>query len=179
MILGFIALSAVAIGLFYLTLRGSSTVHTSIVDVIGAIDGRTVEVMNNKVKERVILAGIGFPPGDHRSEQDCAEVVQEVVAGRRLYMEVFKEISGCKYVALNSSNGDCLNVMMLSKGLARYEATGVGYIGKLVTAENEARTNSLGVWDKNRSLFRHLSAGQQTPDPFLGSELDEYAIDRD
>ncbi|EDY85230.1 hypothetical protein VDG1235_4865 [Verrucomicrobiia bacterium DG1235] len=134
--------------------------------------------MNNKVKERVILAGIGFPPGDQRSEQDCAAVVQDVVTGSRLYMEVFKETSGCKYVALNSSNGDCLNVMMLSKGMARYESTGVGFIGKLVEAENEARSKGIGVWDKNRALFRHLSGNEQG-DPFLDSDIDEFAVDRD
>lgn len=178
MIIGFIALAALAIGLFYMTLRSSSTTHTSIVDVIGAVDGRTVELMNNKVKERVILAGIGFPPGDSRSEQDCADVVQDVVTGRRLYMEVFKEISGCKYVTLKSSNGDCLNVMMLRKGLARYESTGVGFIGDLVQAENEARNAGIGVWDKNRSLFRHLSGGAPEGQ-FLDSDVDEYAIDRD
>ncbi len=160
MIIGFISLAAFAIGLIYMTLRSSASTSTMIVDVVGTVDGRTVEVLVNKVKERVILAGIGFPPGDPRSEQDCAEVVEEVVIGRRLYMEVFKEISGCRYVTLNSSNGDCLNAMMLSKGLARYESTGVGFIGKLVEAETVARNAGIGVWDKNRALFRHLAGGQ-------------------
>lgn len=161
MIIGFIFIAAFAIGLIYLTLRSSTTTSTMIVDVIGTVDGRTVEVLVNKKKERVILAGIGFPPGDPRSEQDCAEVVEEVVTGRRLYMEVHKEISGCRYVTLNSSNGDCLNEMMLNKGLARYESTGVGFIANLVEAEARARNEGLGVWDKNRALFRHLAGGQQ------------------
>ncbi len=161
MIIGFIFLAAFAIGLIYMTLRSSTTTSTMIVDVVGTVDGRTVEVLVNKSKERVILAGIGFPPGDPRSEQDCAEIVEEVVTGRRLYMEVFKEISGCRYVTLKSSNGDCLNEMMLTKGLARYESTGVGFIGNLVEAETRARNAGLGVWDKNRALFRHLAGGQQ------------------
>ncbi|MDQ8184142.1 hypothetical protein QEH53_01020 [Pelagicoccus sp. SDUM812002] len=143
-----------------MTLRSSSTTSTIIVDVVGAVDGRTVEVLVNKVKERVILAGIGFPPGDPRSEQDCANVVEEVVMGRRLYMEVFKEVGGCRYVTLKSSNGDCLNEMMLRKGLARYESTGGGFIGSLVEAESQARNGGLGVWDENRALFRHLAGGK-------------------
>ncbi|MDQ8200582.1 thermonuclease family protein [Pelagicoccus enzymogenes] len=155
-----------------MTLRSSSSTSTMIVDVVGAVDGRTVEVLVNKVKERVILAGIGFPPGDPRSEQDCAEVVEEVVTGRRLYMEVFKEVSGCRYVALSSSNGDCLNEMMLRKGLARYESTGVGFIGKLVEAETFARKEGIGVWDENRALFRHLSGGSQD-----GSSLDAVSAE--
>jgi len=157
MLFGFIAVAAFAIGLIYLTLRSTTTTHTMIVDVVGAVDGRTVEVVVNKRKERVVLAGIGFPPGDSRAENESAEVVQDVVCGRRLYMEVFKEISSCKYVTLASSNGDCLNEMMLEKGLARYESTGVGFVGKLVEAETRARSAGIGVWDKNRLLFRHLS----------------------
>lgn len=140
-----------------MTLRSTTTTQTMIVDVVGALDGRTVEVVANKRKERVVLAGIGFPPGDSKSENECADVVQEVVSGRRLYMEVFKEVSGCKYVSLASSNGDCLNEMMLEKGLARYESTGVGFVGKLVEAETRARSAEVGVWDKNRLLFRHLA----------------------
>lgn len=177
MIIGFISLVALAIGLIYMTLRSGTTTSTAIVDVVGTIDGRTVEVMVNQKKERVILAGIGFPPGDPRSEQDCAEVVDEVVMGRRLYMEVFKEISGCKYVTLNSSNGDCLNVMMLSRGLARYESTGVGFIGPLVEAENVARTGGIGVWDKNRALFRHLASVKQN-EQFLEEEaVGEFVVE--
>lgn len=157
MLFGLIAVAALAIGLIYMTLRSTTTTQTMIVDVVGALDGRTVEVVANKRKERVVLAGIGFPPGDSKSENECADVVQEVVSGRRLYMEVFKEVSGCKYVSLASSNGDCLNEMMLEKGLARYESTGVGFVGKLVEAETRARSAEVGVWDKNRLLFRHLA----------------------
>lgn len=178
MIIGFITLAGIAIGLIYMTLRSSTTTKTTIVDVVGTVDGRTVEVLNNKIKERVILAGIGFPPGDPLSEKECAEVVQEVVSGRRLYMEIFKEISGCKYVTLNSSNGDCLNVMMLSKGLARYESTGVGFISSLVEAENVARSKGVGVWDKNRALFRHL-AGAPIGDEAGGRNAGEYAVGKD
>ncbi|MBC2605409.1 thermonuclease family protein [Pelagicoccus albus] len=165
MIFGFIIIACIAIGLVFLTLRTSSTTQTAIVDVIGALDGRTVEVMNNKHMERVILAGIGFPPGDSRSESESAEVVQDVVAGRRLYMEVFKEVSGCKYVTLRSSNGDCLNTMMLRRGLARYESAGAGFISELVEAENEARASGVGVWDKNRALFRQVSGNEGTESP--------------
>lgn len=172
MILGFILIAALAIGLIYMTLRSSSTTSTMIVDVVGAVDGRTVEVLVNKVKERVILAGIGFPPGDPRSEQDCAEVVEEVVTGRRLYMEVFKEISGCRYVTLSSSNGDCLNAMMLRKGFARYESRSVGFIGSLVEAETEARNEGIGVWDENRALFRHLAGGKQE-----GADAEQVAVE--
>ena len=172
MILGFIAIAALAIGLIYMTLRSTSTTSTMIVDVVGAVDGRTVEVLVNKVKERVILAGIGFPPGDPRSEQDCAEVVEEVVTGRRLYMEVFKDVSGCRYVTLQSSNGDCLNEMMLRKGLARYESTGVGFIGNLVEAETKARNEGIGVWDSNRALFRHLAGGEQE-----AANADQYSVE--
>lgn len=172
MLFGFIAVAAIAIGLVYMTLRSSTTTQTMIVDVVGAIDGRTVEVVANKRKERVVLAGIGFPPGDARSESECADVVQDVVSGRRLYMEVFKEISGCKYVTLASSNGDCLNEMMLEKGLARYESTGVGFVGKLVEAETRARAAAIGIWDKNRLLFRHLA--HEASD----SKRDDIAFDR-
>lgn len=178
MVLAFIAISALAVGIFYMVLRSSTSSHTLIVDVIGAIDGRTVEVINDGRKERVILAGIGFPPGDQRSEQDCAEVVHDVVVGRRLYMEVFKDVEGCKYVSLKSSNGDCLNAMMLTKGLARYESTGVGFVGDLVEAENKARVSGIGVWDKNRALFKHIS-GHGQDDHYADSSIDEFASDRD
>ena len=157
MVIGFIAVAALAIGVIYMTLRSTTTTQTMIVDVVGAIDGRTVEVVANKRKERVVLAGIGFPPGDSRAESECADAVQDVVSGRRLYMEVFKDVGGCKYVSLSSSNGDCLNEMMLEKGLARYESTGVGFVGRLVEAETRARNAEVGVWDRNRLLFRHLS----------------------
>lgn len=178
MVFAFISVSAVAIAIIYMVLRSNTTTHTSIVDVVGAIDGRTVELVNNNVKEKVILAGIGFPPGDPRSEKDCMDVVQEVVQGRRLYMEVFKQVEGCKYVTLKSANGDCLNEMMLSRGLARYESTGIGFIGDLVEAENTARGKGLGVWDKNRALFRHISQ-REKEDAYVDSEIDEYVIDRD
>jgi endonuclease YncB( thermonuclease family) len=87
-------------------------------------------------------------------------------------MEVFKEVSGCRYVTLSSSNGDCLNAMMLRKGFARYESTGCGFIGKLVEAETQARSEGLGVWDQNRALFRHLSGSQQE-----GANAEEVAIE--
>lgn len=173
MVFGFIAVASLAIGLIYMTLRSTTTTQTMIVDVVGAIDGRTVEVVVNKRKERVVLAGVGFPPGDARAETECADVVQDVVSGRRLYMEVYKEISGCKYVGLSSSNGDCLNEMMLEKGLARYESTGVGFVGKFVEAETRARNAEVGVWDRNRLLFRHLA--NETGDE---SQRDEVSLDR-
>lgn len=178
MVFGFIFIAATALAIVYLALRSVTNTRTLIVDVVGVIDGRTVEVLSSAKKERVILAGIGFPPGDPRSEQDCHEVVKDIASGRRLYMDVFKEVSGCKYVTLRSANGDCLNAMMLSRGLARYESTGVGYIGPLVEAENEGRVKGLGIWDKHRALFRHLS-GSSTDDAFVDSEIDEYAVDRD
>ena len=178
MVLSFIALAALAVAIFYWVLRSSTSSRTVIVDVIGAIDGRTVEVISDGKRERVILAGIGFPPGDQRSEQDCADVVQDVVVGRRLYMEVFKDVEGCKYVSLKSSNGDCLNAMMLSKGLARYESTGIGFVGELVEAENKARSAGVGVWDKNRALFKHIS-GQVRGDHYIDNAVDEFASDLD
>lgn len=157
MVFIFIAAAAAAIAIFYFVLRSASEPRTIIVDVVGAIDGRTIEIMLNGKKERVILAGIGFPRGDQKSEQDCLEAVSEVVVGRRLYMDIHKDVEGCRYVSLKSANGDCLNAMMLSRGLARYESTGVGFVGDLIAAENEARTKSIGVWDKNRALYKHLS----------------------
>ncbi|MDQ8204596.1 hypothetical protein [Pelagicoccus sp. SDUM812003] len=178
MVIGFIALAIAAIAIVYMVLHSSNSPKTSIVDVVGYIDGRTVEVIHEKRKERVILAGIGFPPGDQRSEKDCAEVVEDVVVGRRLYMEVHREVEGCRYVSLKSSNGDCLNAMMLSKGLARYESTGIGYIAPLVEAESKAKTAGVGVWDKNRELFKHLS-DVTDDDHYTDSSVDEFASDRD
>lgn len=159
MVFVFIAAAAVAIAIFYLVLRSANEAKTLIVDVVGVVDGRTIEILTEGQKERVILAGIGFPRGDQKSEQDCLEAVSEVVIGRRLYMVVHREVESCKYVSMKSSNGDCLNVMMLSKGLARYESSGVGFVGELIAAENEARAKGIGVWDKNRALFKHLAGG--------------------
>lgn len=177
MIYALLALAAAAIALSYLALHKSNAAKTIVVDVIGALDGRTVEIMVEGKKERVILAGIGFPRGDQKSEQDCAEIVQETVVGRRLYMEIYREVEGCKYVALKSANGDCLNAMMLSKGLARYESSGIGFSGNLIAAENQARNSGLGVWDKNRELYKHL-AGDAHGDVFDAS-FDEVAISKD
>lgn len=152
-----IATTIGATAIFYFVMRDVSDTTTEIVDVIGVVDGRTVEIMKKGSKERVILAGVGFPPSDQKSQSDCFDIVQDMAVGRRLYMEVYKEVEGCKYVALKSSNGDNLNGILLSKGLARYESTGIGFLGELVSAENEARIKHIGVWDKNRSLYRHLT----------------------
>ena len=157
MVFVFIASAAVAIAIFYFVLRSVNETKTFIVDVVGAIDGRTIEIMQEGKKERVILAGIGFPRGDQKSEQDSLDAVNDVVVGRRLYMEILKDVEGCRYVSLKSANGDCLNEMMLSKGLARYESTGIGFVGGLIAAEGEARSKGIGVWDKNRALYKHLS----------------------
>lgn len=179
MVFAFLCLSVAAIGIFYMAIRSTSTKKTAIVDVTGALDGRTIEVICEKRKERVILAGIGFPPGDQKSETDCAEVVQEMIVGRRLFMDLCKDVAGCKYVMIKSSNGDCVNTMMLSKGLARYESTGVGFIGELVEAESVARAKGLGVWDKNRALFRHISREPLPVGHYSDSSIDEYAAERD
>lgn len=176
MVFAFIGIAAAVIAIIYYAMHSSSETKTVIVDVVGAIDGRTVEIMVDNRKERVILGGIGFPRGDQKSERDCAETVQEVVVGRRLYMEIFKEVEGCKYVTLKSSNGDCLNSTMLSKGLARYESTGIGFVGDLIEAENKARNEGLGVWDKNRTLYNKLASTAATSDMYHDS-MDEMDID--
>ena len=173
MIFALIAIAAAAIALSYFALPNSADRKTLIVDVVGAIDGRTIEIVLEGKRERVILAGIGFPRGDQKSEQDCAETVEETVVGRRLYMETFKEVEGCRYVSLKSANGDCLNEMMLSKGLARYESTGIGFVGSLIDAENKARQAGIGVWDKNRALYKHLAgtAGDKLIDISIEDEV--------
>ncbi len=157
MVFAIIAAAAAAIALVYFALSSANATKTLIVDVIGAVDGRTIEIMIEGKKDRVILAGIGFPRGDQKSEQDSLEAVNEVVVGRRLLMEVHRDVEGCKYVSLKSANGDCLNAMMLKKGMARYESMGVGFLGDLIAAENEARSRGIGVWDKNRALYKHLA----------------------
>lgn len=159
-----LALTGGAIALLYHSMHSSKSSAKIVVDVVSALDGRTVEVYDGKRKERVILAGIGFPSGDHRSEQDSHDAVHDVAQGRRLYMEIHKEVEGLKYVSLMSANGDCLNAMMLKRGLARYESTGVGYIAALVEAENEARMAGLGIWDKHRALFRQISPEHKASD---------------
>lgn len=175
MVFAFIGIAAAVIAIFYYAMHSSKETKTVIVDVVGAIDGRTVEIMIDNQKQRVILGGIGFPRGDQKSEKDCADIVQEVVVGRRLYMEILKEVEGCKYVALKSSNGDCLNSTMLSKGLARYESTGIGFVGDFIEAENKARNEGLGVWDKNRSLYNNLTATSATSEMYHDS-MDEMEI---
>jgi len=170
MVFVFIGAAALAIAFLYAIVRNSGDRKVSIVDVVGAVDGRTVEIMIENRKERVFLCGIGFPRGDNRSEQDCVDTVRETVVGRRLYMEVYREVEGCKYVSLNSSNGDCLNSMMLSKGLARYESSGVGFVGDLIAAESEAKAKGIGIWEKNRALFRNLASSESQS---LSESIDE------
>ncbi len=163
--------------LSYMAHRGTQTyLSSSIVDVIGAVDGRTVEVLLNKRKERVMLAGVGFPAGDQKSESDALQAVHDVIVGRRLYMHIHKEVEGCRYVSLKSSNGDCFNSMLLNKGIARYDSTGVGFLADLVEAESIAKNAEIGIWDKNRALFRHLTKESETS---LTGSADEFVSENE
>jgi len=167
MIFAFLIFIGIGIGVFYFVNTGLSKQKVLIVDVLDVVDGRTLEVSSNNVHYRVILAGVGFPQGDEKALVDAAALVSEVAKGKRLHMTVHKEVEGLNYVELKSSNGDSLNELILKQGLARYESIGTGFVGNLVTSENEARNASIGIWDPNRDLFKHMTGAFNPDDEVL------------
>lgn len=146
---------AVAIG-FYLS-QSMGNEKKLIVDVLDVIDEQTLTVSVAGEKFRVVLAGIGFPPGDERARVDTFEIVKDVCLGKKLYMLVLKEIDGLKYVNIQSGSGDSLNELILKQGFARYESGGAGFVSNLVAAESEAKLKKIGIWDQHRALFKRIS----------------------
>lgn len=174
MLIATIAVIAAALAILYLISSDDRVAPKIIVDVVGALDGRTVEIALDGKRTRAVLAGIGFPGGDRKSECDCFEAVKEMAVGRRLYMQTHKEVESLKYISLESANGDSVNGLLLSRGLARYESAGAGYIAELIAAEHEARNLGIGIWDPNRALFKHMNgSGAPTEDLFQNASLDE------
>lgn len=174
MLIATIAVIAAALAILYFISSDARAAPKIVVDVVGALDGRTVEVVLEGKNARVVLAGIGFPGGDRKSECDCFEAVKEMAVGRRLYMQTHKEVENLKYVALQSANGDSVNGLLLSRGLARYESAGAGYIAELIAAEHTARNLGIGIWDPNRALFKHMNgSGGPAEDLFQNASLDE------
>jgi len=163
MIFAFLVFLGIGIGVFYFVNSEFMQKKTIMVDVLDIVDGRTLEVSSERAKFRVILAGVGFPPGDAKALVDAETLVREVAGGKRLFMVVHKEVEGLNYVELKSSNGDSLNELLLKEGLARYESMGVGFVGEMVTAESHARNSGIGIWDPNRELFKHIT-GEFNPD---------------
>ncbi|MEM9160190.1 MAG: hypothetical protein AAGB46_14190, partial [Verrucomicrobiota bacterium] len=167
---------AIGVGVLYFVVRSMGTNREYVVDVIDVIDERTVKVSMEGSSVNVILAGIGFPPNDEKATVDAIEVIREVAVGKRLHMEIFKDVGGLMYVAIKSSNGDCLNDLMLSRGIARYESNGLGYLGSMVSSEAKARNEELGIWDKNRDLFKHMTGEHISDEDYIGegSVIDEF-----
>ena len=166
----------ISVAVLYFVVRSMSTNKRLIVDVESVIDGRTLKVRVNGSVVSVILAGVGFPPNDEKAAFDAIDVVRDIAVGRRLFLEVIKEVQGLMYVTLKSANGDCLNELMLKKGLARYESNGLGYIGTMVSSEAEARSKGIGIWDKNRDLFKHMTGDHISDEDYLGdgAVIDEF-----
>lgn len=163
MIFAILLFLGVGIGVFYFVNTGISQKKTLLVDVLEVVDGRTLEVSSEHSRFRVILAGVGFPPGDEKALVDAEELVTEVAKGKRLYMVIHKEVEGLNYVELKSANGDSLNELILRQGHARYESTWGGIVGEMLTAENQARNAGIGIWDPRRDLFKHMT-GEFNPD---------------
>ncbi|MDE0768305.1 MAG: thermonuclease family protein [Opitutaceae bacterium] len=106
---------------------------------------------------RVILAGIGFPAGDEKALADSFELVDGIANGGQFRMEILKEADGAMHVDIRSLNGDSLNELMLRKGFARFDSRVIGFVNSMLTAENEAKTAKLGIWNRRRELFRNAS----------------------
>lgn len=146
---------SIAIG-FYLS-QSVGEQKKVVVDVIEVIDGQTLAVKDSTGQFRVLLAGIGFPAGDERAALDSLDIVKDVCLGKKFYMVTHKELDGLKYVNLLSGSDESLNELLLKQGFARYASGGVGYISSLVAAESEAKLKKIGIWDKNRELYRNIS----------------------
>ena len=171
-----IASIGIGVAVLYFVVRSMGTNKQFIVDVQEVIDGRSLKVRVEGRDISVVLAGIGFPPNDEKAVVDAVEIVRDIAIGRRLFMEIYKEVQGLMYVTLKSSNGDCLNEIMLEKGLARYESNGLGFIGTMVSKEATARSKEIGIWDKNRDLFKHMTGDHISDEEYMGdgAMIDEW-----
>ncbi|MDG2253394.1 MAG: thermonuclease family protein [Opitutaceae bacterium] len=127
------------------------------VQVLEVIDGNSLEVGYEGRNWRVILAGIGFPPGDERALKDAFELIDGIARDGQFRMAVWKEVGWVMYVDLQVLGGDSLNELMLRKGFARFESRGIGLMNSILTAEDEARAAKLGIWNRNRELSRNAS----------------------
>lgn len=153
MIFGIIATIALSIGVLYHLVGSVGGIRSLDVEVTKVLDGKTLEVSSDSGNRRVILAGIGFPPGDSKSLLDASELVEDLAKGIRFRMEILKEVDGLMYVDLRVSNGDSLNELMLSRGFARFDSRAIGFVSSLLEAENEARNAKLGIWNQTRELY--------------------------
>jgi|GEM_PF-878611 endonuclease YncB( thermonuclease family) len=168
MIFGIIAIIAASIGVLYFTVGSLGANRVVEVSVTRILDGNTVEVRSESGTNRVVLGGIGFPLGDERAARDSFEALEDVANGRRFKMEVLKETDGLSYVELKTAIGDSLNRLLLEKGLARFDSRAIGLSNAMMEAESKARAAKLGIWDRNRELFRQAANSHASSDALEG-----------
>jgi|TARA_B110000037_G_C17097200_1_gene496474 endonuclease YncB( thermonuclease family) len=153
----FIAAIALGIAVLYLVVGNASGNRCLNVKVKDVVDGKTLEIRSATENRRVILAGIGFPPGDEKALTDAFELVEEVAHGGQFKMEILKEVDGVMYVDIRALNGDSLNELMLRKGFARFDSRAIGFVNSMLTAESVAKNAKAGIWNRQRELFRNAS----------------------
>ncbi len=176
MVFAFLAFVAVAIAIFYVVNGSVSKNKIFLVEVLEAVDGRRLKVNLDNKQVVVLLGGIGYPSGDEKAAFDAINTLQSMVVNRRFNMEIMKQIEGLMYVDLKSADGDSLNETLLRKGLARFESHGVGFVSSMMAAETEAKQQAIGVWDKNRDLFKHMTGNPAEDEAYFADhgEMDSF-----
>ncbi len=179
MVFVFLAFIAIAFAVFYVVHGNASKNKVFLVEVLEAIDGSRLKVNLENKPIMVLLAGIGYPPNDDKAAFDAINTLESMVVGRRFNMEIFKEVQGLMYVDLKSANDDSLNEIMLKKGLARFESHGIGHVPSLMAAETEAKNKAIGIWDKNRDLFKHMTGEALEDESYLSNHggIDSFGED--
>ncbi len=159
-------LLGLGVAVFFFATQSLETKRSTVVEVLDFPDGTSVLLREGANTFSAILAGIGYPTDDPRSEMDACERLRDIAAGKRLKMIVHKKVGDLQYVELSAGDGESLNRMLVRYGMARLELKGIGSIPELFSAEVMARNEELGIWDRNRDAFKTMGVeeGEESSD---------------
>lgn len=148
-------------------------------NVTRVIDGDTIEVDIQGAKEKIRLLDINTPEKKQPYHDEAMNFLKSKVEGKQVLLERGKENKDkygrmLRYVFYND---ELINARILQEGLANfYSYQETRYTSKLKNAEQSAREEKIGIWEKSRNpcasciSLKEIENGENKDDCSAGNE---------
>ena len=133
--------------LFTLWLTASALAGEFTGQVVGVLDGDTIEVLHNKRPERIRLSGIDCPEQHQPFGQKAKHVASTLVFGREVTLHMHGKGKDRRALAdVFLSDGTNVNKMLVAGGWCWWYPKHASNGRELKRLESEARIGKRGLW---------------------------------
>ena len=132
---------------FTLWLAASAIAGEFTGQVVGVLDGDTIEVLHNKRPERIRLSGIDCPEQRQPFGEKAKQAASALVFGKDVTLRTHgKDKDGRTLANVFLSDGTHINKVLVAKGWCWWYPKNAPMDREMKRLESVARTGKLGLW---------------------------------